>query len=374
MNPEPMPVAHPLEGLPVLSGYQVRLERALGGFGAALRTALGWLLGPLGDRVELGDPEVRRRASGLKRPGVNAQVIWPGRGLRFGVGIESVLVHALVDAMLGHERRNGEERLQVTPVESGLLSFVLARTLAEWPDSEMESGWVIDRVGPDPFDVEGLGQIATVLWPLRIREATWLIRFWFPESLVNIEAAPPSAAPGALPTSLRDLTAEWRAEAGRVTLPRGLAQLRTGGVVPIDGAPLSGTPSSPSGPVELTSTAAGSVRFQFAAEPVPASSGTRIRVIGPLIRDVLPREPRPMSAASDQPVAAAELPVTLVVELGRVNLTVGRVADLKPGAIIELGRSAREPVELTANGRVIARGELVQIDTELGLRVTNVLL
>lgn len=371
MNPESMPVAPPLADLPVLSAYSVRLERALGGFGAALRAALGWLLGPLGDRLELGGPEVRRRASGLKRPGVNAQIVWPERGLRFGVGIESGLVHALVDTLLGYERRPGEDRLQVTPVESGVLSFVLARTLAELPDSEAGSGWVIDRVGPDPFDVEGMGRIVTVLWPLRIQRSTWLMRFWFPESLVNIESAPPTGVP---PTSLRDLTAEWRAEAGRVTLPRGLAQLRAGGVVPIDGAPLSGTPSSPHGPVELTSTAAGPVRFQFAAEPVPASSGTRIRVVGPLIRAVIPREPRPMSAASDQPVAAAELPITLVVELGRVNLPVGRVADLKPGAIIELGRSAREPVELTANGRVIARGELVQIDTELGVRVTNVLL
>ena len=69
---------------------------------------------------------------------------------------------------------------------------------------------------------------------------------------------------------------------------------------------------------------------------------------------------------------ATDLPVTLTVELGRVSLPLGRVAGLKPGDVLELGRRAREPVDLTSGGRLVARGELVQIDTELGVRVTNV--
>ncbi len=78
-------------------------------------------------------------------------------------------------------------------------------------------------------------------------------------------------------------------------------------------------------------------------------------------------------ANSPQP-SPADLPVTLVVEIGRVSLTLSRLADLKPGDIVELGRHSREPIELTSNGRLVARGELVQIDTELGLRITNVLI
>ena len=70
----------------------------------------------------------------------------------------------------------------------------------------------------------------------------------------------------------------------------------------------------------------------------------------------------------------SDVPVTLVVELGRVNLTLRRLADLKPGDVIELGRHSREPVELPSGGRLVARGELVQIDTELGVRITQVFL
>jgi len=73
-------------------------------------------------------------------------------------------------------------------------------------------------------------------------------------------------------------------------------------------------------------------------------------------------------------VGPLDVPVTLTVELGRVNLTLEKLAGLQPGDLIEMGRHSREPVELTSNGRLVARGELVLIDTELGVRVTHVFL
>jgi flagellar motor switch protein FliN/FliY len=78
------------------------------------------------------------------------------------------------------------------------------------------------------------------------------------------------------------------------------------------------------------------------------------------------------SPASD--LGPLDVPVTLTVELGRVNLTLEKLAGLQPGDLIELGRHSREPVELTSSGRLVARGELVLIDTELGVRVTHVFL
>ena len=85
----------------------------------------------------------------------------------------------------------------------------------------------------------------------------------------------------------------------------------------------------------------------------------------------LARAARPEPSPELSPL---DVPVTLTVELGRVNLSLNRLADLKPGDVIELGRHSREPVELTSNGRLVARGELILIDTELGVRVTHVFL
>jgi flagellar motor switch/type III secretory pathway protein FliN len=66
--------------------------------------------------------------------------------------------------------------------------------------------------------------------------------------------------------------------------------------------------------------------------------------------------------------------VTLVVELGRLNLPISRLADLRPGDVLDLSHHAREPVELTSGGKLVARAELIQIDTELGVRILSVYL
>ncbi len=88
----------------------------------------------------------------------------------------------------------------------------------------------------------------------------------------------------------------------------------------------------------------------------------------------MPPSGDPSPTESEPAAAPPDIPVTLTVELGRVNIPLRRLADLKPGDVLELGRHAREPDELTSNGRPVASGELVQIDTELGVRVTSVFL
>ena len=66
------------------------------------------------------------------------------------------------------------------------------------------------------------------------------------------------------------------------------------------------------------------------------------------------------------------VPVELAVEIGRTQMTIGDALALGPGSIVTLGRLAGEPVDLLVNGRVIARGEVVAIDEELGLRLTEI--
>ena len=66
------------------------------------------------------------------------------------------------------------------------------------------------------------------------------------------------------------------------------------------------------------------------------------------------------------------VPVELAVEIGRTKMTIGDALALGPGSIITLNRMAGEPVDLLVNGRPIARGEVVVIDEEFGLRVTEV--
>ena len=80
------------------------------------------------------------------------------------------------------------------------------------------------------------------------------------------------------------------------------------------------------------------------------------------------------SRAAGPVVDPMDAPVTLTVELGRLTLPLSRLAGLKAGELLELDRHSREPVEISSNGRIVARGDLVLIDSDLGVRVTSVFL
>lgn len=62
----------------------------------------------------------------------------------------------------------------------------------------------------------------------------------------------------------------------------------------------------------------------------------------------------------------------LTIRLGSTRLPLDDVLRLAPGAIVELDRGEDEPLEVLANGRVIARGEVVVVDERFGLRITEI--
>ena len=66
------------------------------------------------------------------------------------------------------------------------------------------------------------------------------------------------------------------------------------------------------------------------------------------------------------------VPVEVVCELGRVTMTGREVLELRPGAVIPVGRPLAGPVDLTVGGRVVARGELVDVEGEIGVRITQI--
>ena len=65
--------------------------------------------------------------------------------------------------------------------------------------------------------------------------------------------------------------------------------------------------------------------------------------------------------------------VEVIVEIGRTNMTLGGALALAPGSIVTLDRATDQPVDLLVNGRPIARGEVIAVDEEFGLRVTEII-
>ncbi|MDB4964800.1 MAG: type secretion system apparatus protein YscQ/HrcQ [Myxococcales bacterium] len=79
---------------------------------------------------------------------------------------------------------------------------------------------------------------------------------------------------------------------------------------------------------------------------------------------------KPDAASADQ--LLRELPVEVVCELGRVTISGRELIELRPGAVIPAGRPLSGPVDLTVGGRVVARGELVDVEGEIGVRIVQI--
>ncbi len=68
-----------------------------------------------------------------------------------------------------------------------------------------------------------------------------------------------------------------------------------------------------------------------------------------------------------------DIPLQVTVELGRTNRSVKEILELSSGSIIELDKLAGEPVDILVNKRLIAKGEVVVIDENFGVRVTDII-
>lgn len=68
-----------------------------------------------------------------------------------------------------------------------------------------------------------------------------------------------------------------------------------------------------------------------------------------------------------------DVPLRICVELGKATMTIRDVLGLGPGSVVELDKMAGEPVDIVANDKLIARGEVVVVDENFGVRVTDII-
>jgi flagellar motor switch protein FliN/FliY len=209
-------------------------------------------------------------------------------------------------------------------------------------------------------------------------------------TLEHVPSAEPLTPGGAVPASEIDPT-EW---AGAVT-----AEFRggdTGSVtILVPAALLEVLKSTPIGELELSAALqpaldaaakAANVQGVSAAQSmVPADAlathgpqAVAVPLVGATaVGAVLVIESAPAAAPKATGTSAGlemlhGVMMEVTVELGRTRLPVQDLLTLTPGAVLELDRAAGSPVDLLVNGRLIARGEVVVVDEDFGLRVTEI--
>ena len=129
-------------------------------------------------------------------------------------------------------------------------------------------------------------------------------------------------------------------------------------------------PPEPASPAEKKNASSGS---PTARRPQPPSAEERES-----LPTVSPAQFMPLDQAAPQPAAnnidlILDVALRVTVELGRATMSIREVLELGPGSVVELDRLAGEPVDILVNDHLIARGEVVVVDENFGVRVTEII-
>jgi flagellar motor switch protein FliN/FliY len=110
-----------------------------------------------------------------------------------------------------------------------------------------------------------------------------------------------------------------------------------------------------------------------AEQPAPTPAGNSTQ---PASTPVQPRPPQKARSLSDLSAVNYEMlvdvPIRVTVELGRSQMTVQEILKLEKGSVIELNRIAGDPVDVFVNDYLIAKGEVVVVDDNFGVRITKI--
>ena len=94
----------------------------------------------------------------------------------------------------------------------------------------------------------------------------------------------------------------------------------------------------------------------------------------------VPVQPAQFTPLSSEPVSVndanigliLDVPLQVTVELGRTKKSIKEILELSNGSIVELDKLAGEPVDIHVNGKLLAKGEVVVIDENFGVRITDI--
>jgi type III secretion protein Q len=271
------------------------------------------------------------------------------------------IVERLLELLLGTE---GPHRAApVSTVENGLLCYAVAALLDE---SMPASPWTIDPHGrlPEADRVRGLDGCVLEA-SCRLGGAPGLCWLALPAPVLRALHTAGSASARDLPSHrlgrLRGLSALVPVELLRFELDlEALDSLEAGDILLPPGAPRPGGRL----PARL--------RVGEAVHAV-LLEGERLEVTSPMtLGGGLMTQPTTPTPAAQQRELAARLPLTIAVELGRLELSCAELLELEPGDVLSLERAVGSPVDLRVGDRLVARAELVDIEGEAGLRLLEI--
>jgi flagellar motor switch/type III secretory pathway protein FliN len=267
------------------------------------------------------------------------------REREIGIAVDAGLARLLIGRILGTPPSSGSSP---TAAEAGIVAYAIATLIAQ---VGALSGWaLLDRVPQLPAFVEeayvievelGLGPDRGIAWLLVSREV-----------LVTLE--PTAAAAHRALDRLEGVEIEVVGEVAGTLLPLQQAQgLGSGDCLVFDGCPRPGALES--------------------AWLRVGGGGFRARVEAPgRLRLASDYEHGGSVMGSAQSRVNEQVEVPVVIEMGRVEISAAELLELGPGDVVSLRRPLTAALDVRAGGKLIGRGELVDIGGEAGVRLVEV--
>jgi len=281
------------------------------------------------------------------------------RDLSVVLELTTELAGALVDRALGADGGFVRvARLPLDELELGALGYVAARACAA-----SEGEWRVSKLTTSSNDLLAWLGEACVVWPLQVSvgELTGNARVWLDPAAVHAIAL--SAAPARrldVPSALLGLPLQLCAHAATVRLtPSELSSLEPGDVVVPERTALARKDDCWYGQAVL----------HVLGRPRGYCALCEISERTLRIEHFSQQGEQRMSDDGKPEALVAEAPIELCVELARFTVRLEDVLGLRVGEVWSTGRAIGEHVVLTANGRAIARGELVEIEGDIGVRI-----
>lgn len=345
--------------------------------------------------------------------GVLAPIPNKARGL---LEVEIGLAHWAIDTLLGGTGEAVGLR-PLTDIEEGVMTFVVLETLkalAPSLDSSLPK-LRLETIAPSLEEaMSALSEdetLAVVQLKAIFGGHTGYVRLFVPESVLAVAEPAPDAlvrrqrrAVDAVEhaSRLSNVKVWLRAVIGQVEISAGdLAELRERDVVLVDG--LSARPDEGQGgtaQLKLGLARTGYLAADIAIEsdrflatvtaiqigeppppgaPIegeePASEGDAGQDEQMALGDGPDESTNPGAQMDEGQAEGADLlndvPLQIAVEIGRLPITAEEVVSIKVGHVFDLNRQVGEPLDLSVNGKIVARGELVEIEGNLGIRIVS---
>jgi flagellar motor switch protein FliM len=319
------------------------------------------------------------------------------------VDIDTGLVALAIDRLLGGSGGNGRIQRPLTEIEEGVLSFIILKVLSHFT-TELETGrelsLTLDRFAARLGDIQEIVDLEATYHLVGVRisigKHVGYARILVPNSLVTQSfSTMPEQGPLSgteldymrrMLSAIGDVTVDGRVEAATLDLgPDDIANLETGDIVILENHEIAKSPSGVEGNVfvKLGLGQNGGLRGRVFTE----GENVRLEIHEIVVQEQPPEAPMVEEGEGPPPEASAienadnlnetqgllrDVDAPVVVELGRIRMNTAQVARLRTGQILRLPRGPNDPVDLVVNGKLFARGELIEVDGELGVRLLQV--